>query len=274
MNQPSIDQANAEFWDELCGTNKAKQLGVTDNSPESITKFDNWYMDYYRYLNEWIPFEDLVGKMVLEVGLGYGTVLQRMLEAGVDYRGLDIALGPVAMGNYRIGLVGGNGECVHGSVLEAPFKDGLFDYVISIGCLHHTGNFRKALSELYRVLRPGGSAIIMVYYAYSFRRWSEMTNATINQFLSEKLRIGKRRNVTKRERQRYDYDSEGQVAPETEFLSRAEVKRVARSLGFKSVKQGLELMGEGLLTRIIGRKSTLKIFSPIGGRHIYARLTK
>lgn len=273
-SQDTIDSQNSDFWNELCGTNKAKQLKVIDRSPESLARFDDWYMSYYWYLYDWIPFREFKGKRVLEVGLGYGTVLQKIVEAGADYKGLDIAYGPVEMGNFRIDQVNGLGHCLEGSILKAPFEDESFDYCVSIGCLHHTGNIDKAISELSRVLHQGGTAIIMVYYSYSFRRWHEMWHATINQFVAEKLKLGRRRDVTEFERQRYDYDSSGRIAPETDFVSRAQLSKIAKRHGFKKIKQGLELLGEGKLTQKYGRERVLKLLAPIGGRHIYARLTK
>src|SRR4051812_1238283 len=96
-NQVDIDSANASFWDELCGTSLAKALGVTDSSARSLQKFDDWYMDFYPYLEVHIPFDNFAEKDVLEVGLGYGTVSQKIAASGARYTGLDIAAGPVAM---------------------------------------------------------------------------------------------------------------------------------------------------------------------------------
>ncbi len=42
------------------------------------------------------------------------------------------------------------------SVLELPFEDGTFDYVYSIGCLHHTGDLERSVQEVHRVVVPGG----------------------------------------------------------------------------------------------------------------------
>ena len=80
--QDEVSERNADFWDELCGTQLARQLGITDNSPASLQRFDAWYFDFYPYLAQHIPFHDMHGRDVLEVGLGYGTVSQRIAEAG------------------------------------------------------------------------------------------------------------------------------------------------------------------------------------------------
>ncbi len=44
-----IDKANAEFWNELCGTTMARSLGITDHSLESLKRFDEAYLAFYPY---------------------------------------------------------------------------------------------------------------------------------------------------------------------------------------------------------------------------------
>jgi len=73
-NDDSIDAKNAEYWDEVCGSNLARRLGINDSSPESLKKFDDWYFDFYPYLKGHLePARRATGK-VLKIGLGYGTV--------------------------------------------------------------------------------------------------------------------------------------------------------------------------------------------------------
>lgn len=93
----------------------------------SLKKFDDWYFAFYPYLFVHIPFEDMKGKDVLEIGLGYGTVSQRLAEAGARYRGLDIAPGPVTMVNHRLNQADLEGQAQQGSILQAPFADASFD---------------------------------------------------------------------------------------------------------------------------------------------------
>ena len=53
--QAEIDARNAAFWDELCGSVLAEQLGITEASPENLRRFDQAYMDYYPYLPGYLP---------------------------------------------------------------------------------------------------------------------------------------------------------------------------------------------------------------------------
>ena len=39
-----------------------------------------------------------------------------------------------------------------------------FDFIWSWGVIHHSANTRKIVEEIRRVLRPGGTATVMVYY--------------------------------------------------------------------------------------------------------------
>lgn len=45
-----------------------------------------------------------------------------------------------------------------------PFPDATFDIVYSYGVLHHSPDTRAAVKEVHRVLKPGGTAIVMVYH--------------------------------------------------------------------------------------------------------------
>ena len=154
--QSKIDEENAAFWDELCGSVEAKRLGVVDSGKESLRKFDDWYMGNYPYLYRQIPFADMKGRMVLEVGLGYGTISQKIAEVGADYVGLDIAKNPVGMVNHRLRQNRLPGMARQGNILNCPFGDGEFDWVVAIGCFHHTGNLKRCLDEFGVCCGPAG----------------------------------------------------------------------------------------------------------------------
>jgi len=106
-----------------------------------------------------MPYLDKFEGRVLEVGIGYGTVAQYLNNKCSSYIGLDIAQKTIDILYYR-GVLG-----IWGSVLEMNvyFPHSYFDGVVSIGCLHHTGNVPLALSQIHRVLKPGGRALIMLY---------------------------------------------------------------------------------------------------------------
>jgi ubiquinone/menaquinone biosynthesis C-methylase UbiE len=50
-----------------------------------------------------------------------------------------------------------------GNVLDLPFEDNAFDYVHSHGVMHHTVDWKKGVSEMVRVLKPGGTMYLGMY---------------------------------------------------------------------------------------------------------------
>jgi SAM-dependent methyltransferase len=240
-SQTDSSSENAAFWDELCGSQLAKSLGVTDWSPASLKKFDDWYFQFYPYLFHHIPFDALKGKDVLEVGLGYGTVSQRLAETGSNYSGLDIAQGPVSVVNQRMRQAALNGHATRGSILEPPFASESFDAVVAIGCLHHTGDLQRAIDQCWKVLRPGGQLIAMVYYAYSYRRILKAPAGTLRYAGRELLgyRGGVEGNAL--ERAAYDAGGDGSAAPHTDWISVRSLEALcARFTSFTSTIENID----------------------------------
>ena len=219
MSQAEIDRQNSEFWDELCGTYLARSLGITDFSAESLAKFDHHFLTIYPYVDKYLALDKVAGKDVLEVGLGYGTVSQLLAAKARSYVGLDIAAGPVAVVNRRMSLFNLSGTAQQGSILDAPFADASFDVVVTIGCVHHTGDVQRALDEVHRVLRPGGWALVMLYNAFSYRRWWNETASTARTWLKDYLGVGADVRPSDVERGAYDRSSSGAAAPSTVFTS-------------------------------------------------------
>jgi len=274
MENIEVSQKNAEFWDELCGSHLAKSLGITDSSVESLKKFDDWYYDFYPYLFDHIPFSNMKNKRVLEIGLGYGTVSQSLAEAGADYVGLDIAKGPVSMVRQRLEQNHLSGEALQGSILEPQLSEANFDYVIAIGCLHHTGNLELAIEQCYRMLKPGGKLIFMVYYAYSYRRFLMVPLVSIKNILKEIL--GYRGVVgggSDRERADYDASSGGGGAPHTDWISKRSLIHYCKN--FRSFKSTIENIDQEVPFQRTPRQDLLKTKWPsIFGLHIYVTATK
>lgn len=276
MNQEKIDDENAAFWNEMCGSTFAKQLGINDSSPASLKRFDDWYFSFYPYLFHHIPFPEMRDKDVLEVGLGYGTVSQHIAESGVRYIGLDVAAGPVHMVNSRLRQSGLRGQAQQGSILAAPFVDASFDYVVAIGCLHHTGAMRTAIAECLRVLRPKGQMIFMVYYAYSYRRILTAAKDTLCYWSREAS--GYRGSVgsgVSSQRAAYDVSLEGNAAPHTDWISIRSLREYCKD--FSSLAASLENVDDSACIFRLGpsRQSLLNSWLPRRfGLDLYATATK
>jgi SAM-dependent methyltransferase len=271
-DEPSV--ANAAFWDEACGTGAAKRLGVTDNSPRSLKRFDDWYFGFYPWLFMHIPFVEMQGLDVLEVGLGYGTVAQRLAEWGARFTGLDIAAGPVNLVNHRLRQNGLSGEAKIGSILDAPFADESFDRVVSIGCLHHTGDMQRALNECWRILKPRGKLIFMVYNAFALRRWRQATATTAGLWLRERLGYRGVLSSETQNRKTWDANEAGDTAPIIDFASVTSLRHLCRRFqGFSCARELLEPEPPFFSRSRIDELSKT-CWPRIAGLNIYATATK
>jgi SAM-dependent methyltransferase len=264
LSAPSaLDQANARFWDELCGSTLAREIGIRDHSAESLRRFDRAYLDFYPYLLQRVPVDSMRGQRVLEVGLGYGTLGQKIAEAGGHYSGLDIAAGPVRMMNERLLMARMAGEAKQGSMLECPYPDRTFDCVVSIGCFHHTGDTRRCLDETWRVLKAGGIAYLMIYNRFSYRQWFGWPLQTLRALM------GARGAAKEAQRAAYDVNAAGGAAPETEFFSSRDLKRMLGRFSQVSIEkencEALRIGGRLLLARhrllpVVGRLVGLDLY--------------
>ena len=220
MSQSAVDSQNAAFWDTLCGSELAQRSGITGRGEDDLRRFDERYLGFYPYLEGYVP-KDFGGKKVLEVGLGYGTLGQLIASRNADYYGADIAEGPVENMRRRLSWLGlPEQHAVQASVLELPFARETFDYVYSIGCLHHTGDLDRSVQEVHRVLVPGGRAVVMLYNRNSLRR--------LRYAIMRGLRGQRGQSLDDELRGVYDAHDSGEAAPHTDFVSKAEVRHFFR----------------------------------------------
>ena len=120
-----------------------------------------------RAFSRYVDFAALAGKDVLEVGCGSGIAVQLFAEAGARVTAVDLTPWAVETTRARLDAFGLDGEVLEADGEELPFEDGSFDLVFSWGVIHHTTDMDRALAELVRVCRPGGTLVLMLYHRRS-----------------------------------------------------------------------------------------------------------
>jgi len=128
----------------------------------------------YRYRKEpWLPLildEIVQFENVLELGCGQGTdaiyCCQRMRK-GSSYIALDGSNTSIDSASKSVETIISQlnivPEFTTGNVESLEFPDKSFECIISIGVFHHTPDTQRAIDEVYRVLKAGGTAYIFLY---------------------------------------------------------------------------------------------------------------
>jgi ubiquinone/menaquinone biosynthesis C-methylase UbiE len=163
-----------EFWNrQSCDTEHARSGKFTYDYFEQI---EQWRYVDQPFIHSFAQFTRYRGKRVLEVGFGAGTDFIQWLRAGAILSGVDLTEEALAHVSYRIQIyrLPAPETLKVADAENLPFEPNSFDLGYSWGVLHHTPNTEKALSELVRVVRPGGEIKVMLYNRYSlcaYRSW-------------------------------------------------------------------------------------------------------
>jgi len=158
-----------------------------------------WFLEVERYrygtYGPWMPelmeFDKHRGENVLEIGAGIGTDLAQFARHGAVVTDLDLSLGHLEHARANFKARGLQGTFRQGDGETLPFADNSFDVVYSNGVIHHTPNTQDVVNEIYRVLKPGGKAIIMVYAENSLHYWRQLVvNLGFKQGILDRNSIG------------------------------------------------------------------------------------
>ncbi len=159
-----MNEAVRTYWEEEpCGTSR-KVVG------ELPTQTREWFerIEDYRYRVE--PFIHAVaqftrhnGKKILEVGVGAGTDHLQWARAAARCHGVDLTDAAVEITRRRLALYGFSSVLQRADAESLPFADDSFDLVYSWGVIHHSEHPERIVKEIWRVLKPGGMFIGMMY---------------------------------------------------------------------------------------------------------------
>jgi glycosyltransferase involved in cell wall biosynthesis/ubiquinone/menaquinone biosynthesis C-methylase UbiE len=132
------------------------------------------FREYAPWMPETMEFARHAGEDVLEIGGGMGTDLAQFAEHGARVTDLDLSDGHIRLAQEHFRCRGLHGRFVHHDAESLCFRDASFDVVYSNGVLHHTPNTVHVVDEIFRVLRGGGKAIVMMYAENSVHYWRNL----------------------------------------------------------------------------------------------------
>jgi ubiquinone/menaquinone biosynthesis C-methylase UbiE len=181
MEAPSFRERQSRSWDR-----EYNQKGPLWHGPA--------------HLDAVIP----AGSRVLELGCGNGKTLSGLLSLGCRITAVDSSKRAVELcRELALGRGRKDAEILLADACALPFTDSSFEVVLAFHVLEHllSGDRKKAVSEIRRVLVPGGKALVRVFSTGDMRfgKGEEVEQCT---FLRGKNRLA------------YHYFSKGEV----EFL--------------------------------------------------------
>ena len=174
----------ADYWnDNPCESFASTELPGERAFYQQVERFRYTNQPYMEKL---VGFNRFENKRILEVGCGLGTDLRQFALGGADVVGLDMSSNSVALAQKGFAVFGIEGRFVNADSERLPFDDSVFDVVYSFGVLHHTPDTQSAIDECWRVLKPGGQFIIMLYNRQSWHVLVEPYLLLIKRWLSRR----------------------------------------------------------------------------------------
>jgi SAM-dependent methyltransferase len=152
------------------------------------THFNDWRQSgetNFRGYFEGIELPSLRGRLVLDAGCGMGRHARQVAPfagrvVAVDFsRAIDQAA--------RNTAEAGNVVCVQADLLALPFPDEAFDFVYSLGVLHHLSETERALAGLTAKLKPGGRLRVYLYWKKHGWQGRLLTAVTLARRMTTKL---------------------------------------------------------------------------------------
>lgn len=159
-------KAIAEYWNRHIHDLEIATHPV--GSAGFFAELDTYRYEKLDYLPRIVEFPSFRGLRLLEIGCGVGTDLVRFIQAGAHATGIDLATVSIALAQQNLIHQGLAANLCTMDGEELGFADNTFDAVYAHGVLQYTADPEKMVQEIYRVLAPGGKAVLMVYNRYSW----------------------------------------------------------------------------------------------------------
>lgn len=123
--------------------------------------FDEYRQHWQEFLPSRLGPSDLEGKLGLDAGCGFGRHIILTAEAGAEVVGVDLSEAvQAAYANTRHLK---NVHIVQGDIYQLPFKKGSFDFVYSLGVLHHLPDPQKGFDALVALLESDQEIFLWCY---------------------------------------------------------------------------------------------------------------
>lgn len=165
---PSLNDQIRYYWNA-----RIHDLEMTEHPAGTLAFFDDldaYRFDKLRYLPQLVDFTSFAGRTLLEIGCGIGTDLVRFARGGARVIGVDLSETAVRLArqNFELHAVAGGRPLLLADGARLPLADSSVDAVYAHGVIQYAADPERLVGEAWRVLRPDGAAIFMVYNRVSW----------------------------------------------------------------------------------------------------------
>lgn len=168
MNELQIDinarkNAVLQWTTNPCGSAGTGAEGTLDyflDVEQNRYRLQSWMFRYFQ-------FEKTTGKKVLEIGVGHGTDLVQFAKAGAQCHGVDITDRHLNLTAQNFSCRGFHVDLKKCDATKIDYPDAGFDVIYSFGVIHHIPEAELVISEVFRLLKPGGKFYLSLYNKYS-----------------------------------------------------------------------------------------------------------
>ena len=153
------------------------------SASEKTQLFDDWPDRYEKWFTtpigslmkrvEWELIDDLLkpgpGEFILDAGCGTGVFTLDMISRGARVVGIDLSLSMIRRARQKARSP--QLRIISADILRLPFPENSFDKTVSVTALEFIPDGQKAITELLRVTRKGGTLVVATLNSLS--PWAE-----------------------------------------------------------------------------------------------------
>jgi len=140
------------------------------NQQRAFEYFDKQYR--FDYVTEMIPKANISRSHALDVGCGAGQMVPVLIEKGYEVHALDVSKEMVNLTKQLADSKKITADVKIGDCENLDFPDNYFDVYVAMGVIEYMDDDLPMLKEIYRVLKPGGIAIVTIRNILSLHvRW-------------------------------------------------------------------------------------------------------
>lgn len=226
-------KSNTKHW-----TDHNVALHEVFKTKEQSLEYIKWRNSIYLFYDQLMPCNGFDSKVIVDYGCGPGHDTVGLVEYSKPKKvyAIDISSTALQEAKTRMKLHTSNDELVDYILIkdgtaDLAIESESIDYIHSSGVLHHTPNETDILKELYRILKKGGIARIMMYNYYSIY-------ALFHVGYNLRVAKGIHKDISFAEALRKESDENCPIA---RYYKKEEFIKICESVGFKAKLKGVAI---------------------------------